>query len=493
MFCRKCGARLEDNAKFCTKCGAAVVTNEAAPESSAPASKPEPAPAPQAQPTQQVPPTQQGQPTQQAQPTQQVPPQSWSQPTQQVPPMQQPSFNGPVYAKGCLAQAFEDMTKIKGVFGRVCQIAFLPAAIALVSILVLIIPVIGWLACPVGLVIAAIASFCGSGYAIEWGRDLSRGKGFDIKKPLLRTSVLSLGVFKDTLVGILTIVAWVPFIVLVIISAVSAGSLALGAIGSYSYGYSSAGNSFAGVLVLLIIVALIAGVILSIILNMVGNATVMHLAVTGRVESALSLGKVWKCCKKELGKLFCATILPEILVGLVSSIISWVLTFIFSFIIGVMVGGYGYYGYDYGYSSNGILGILAVGGGIAIFFLMLLVFVSVFSGVFGQMLKFRALGHWAARYAEDWTHESDDDYAFYLPGEAGYGKGKAPAAQPVQPMNAQQPFAQAAPMQQPVQQAQPMPTQQAPSAPAAPSAQEGTQADAQPVVPDFGSDDKPSA
>lgn len=44
---------------------------------------------------------------------------------------------------------------------------------------------------------------------------------------------------------------------------------------------------------------------------MFGDAAVMHFAVAGRVESAFSLEKVWKSYKANLGKLFCASILPE--------------------------------------------------------------------------------------------------------------------------------------------------------------------------------------
>mgnify|MGYP006920765055 CR=1 FL=1 len=51
-------------------------------------------------------------------------PQSQGQPQQFVP--QPPVTNA---SKGCVAQAFEDMTKTPGVLQRVCQIAFLPALI----------------------------------------------------------------------------------------------------------------------------------------------------------------------------------------------------------------------------------------------------------------------------------------------------------------------------------------------------------------------------
>ena len=85
MFCSQCGAPMGDNDKFCGVCGA--------PNASAAG------PAPQGQP----------------------------QPQQFVP--QPPVANAP---KGCVAQAFQDMTKTPGVLQRVCQIAFLQALICVV-------------------------------------------------------------------------------------------------------------------------------------------------------------------------------------------------------------------------------------------------------------------------------------------------------------------------------------------------------------------------
>ena len=101
MFCSQCGAPMGDNDKFCGVCGA--------PNAGAAASTP------------------QGQP----------------QPQQFVP--QPPVANAP---KGCVAQAFQDMTKTPGVLQRVCQIAFLPALICVVSVLVLLFPLLAALRLP---------------------------------------------------------------------------------------------------------------------------------------------------------------------------------------------------------------------------------------------------------------------------------------------------------------------------------------------------------
>ena len=45
-------------------------------------------------------------------------------------------------------------------------------------------------------------------------------------------------------------------------------------------------------------------------------------------------------------------------------------------------------------------------------------FVTVFLTVFGKMLKHRAVGYWAARYASEWADEDKDDVlTFVLPFE----------------------------------------------------------------------------
>ena len=74
------------------------------------------------------------------------------------------------------------------VLQRVCQIAFLPALICVVSVLVLFIPVIGGIAAAIGFLAACIANVCGSGFGIEWGRDLSLKVDDGMDRPLMRST-----------------------------------------------------------------------------------------------------------------------------------------------------------------------------------------------------------------------------------------------------------------------------------------------------------------
>ena len=360
MFCSHCGAPMGDNDKFCSACGA--------PNAGAASSVP------------------QGQP----------------QPQQLVP---QPVMNVP---KGCTAQAFEDMTKTPGVLQRVCQIAFLPALICVVSVLVLFIPVIGGIAAAIGFLAAYVASVCGAGFGIEWGRDLSLKIDGGMDRPLMRSTSFGLGVFSSVISAVLEVIAAIP-VIGVALSLVE--GVVIGAAGSYSYYGSYALEAALFGSLGLLVLALIVTVVLGVFFKMFADIAVMHFAVTGRVESAFSLDKVWAAFKNNKTKLFCASFLPEFLTGLVSNVVTCILTAVFGAI--ASVGMYSYY-----YRPTAIEALVTGGGITLVLFLVLTAFVTVFLTVFGNMLKHRAVGYWVARYASEWADEDKDDVlTFVLPFE----------------------------------------------------------------------------
>ncbi len=348
------------------------------------------------------------------------------QPQQLVP---QPVMNVP---KGCTAQAFEDMTKTPGVLQRVCQIAFLPALICVVSVLVLFIPVIGGIAAAIGFLAAYVASVCGAGFGIEWGRDLSLKIDGGMDRPLMRSTSFGLGVFSSVISAVLEVIAAIP-VIGIALSLVE--GVVIGAAGSYSYYGSYALEAALFGSLGLLVLALIVTVVLAVFFKMFADIAVMHFAVTGRVESAFSLDKVWAAFKNNKTKLFCASFLPEFLTSLVSNVVTWILTAVFGAIAGF--GAYNYY-----YRPRGIEAIVAGGGVMLVLFLVLIAFVTVFLAVFGKMLKHRAVGYWVARYASEWADEDKDDVlTFVLPFEkkpapSGYSApnpvpASAPAPAPV--------------------------------------------------------------
>ena len=401
MFCSHCGAPMGDNDKFCSACGA--------PNAGAASSVP------------------QGQ----------------SQPQQLVP---QPVMNVP---KGCTAQAFEDMTKTPGVLQRVCQIAFLPALICVVSVLVLFIPVIGGIAAAIGFLAAYVASVCGAGFGIEWGRDLSLKIDGGMDRPLMRSTSFGLGVFSSVISAVLEVIAAIP-VIGVALSLME--GVVIGAAGSYSYYGSYALEAALFGSLGLLVLALIVTVVLAVFFKMFADIAVMHFAVTGRVESAFSLDKVWAAFKNNKTKLFCASFLPEFLTSLVSNVVTWILTAVFGAIAGF--GAYNYY-----YRPRGIEAIVAGGGIMLVLFLVLIAFVTVFLAVFGKMLKHRAVGYWVARYASEWADEDKDDVlTFVLPFEkkpapSGYsasGAVPAPVSAPeAAPAPAPAPAPESAPKPEP--------------------------------------------
>ncbi len=110
----------------------------------------------------------------------------------------------------------------------------------------------------------------------------------------------------------------------------------IGAVGSYSYyGSYALEGALIGSLGLLVFAAC-AWVVLGVFFKMFADIAVMHFAVAGRVESAFSLEKVWKSFKPNQSKLFCASIFPEFLTGIVSNVVTWILTVVFGASLGIV-------------------------------------------------------------------------------------------------------------------------------------------------------------
>ena len=122
MYCNKCGTKMDDYDRFCPACGA-----------------------PNARMAQQTQAASGAQPAADARPTTAQPTTAQTAPTFDWSGSSQPAGSGPVAAhpKGCLAQAFDDITKVPGALQRVLKIAFVPGIIAVASVVLFIIPMIG--------------------------------------------------------------------------------------------------------------------------------------------------------------------------------------------------------------------------------------------------------------------------------------------------------------------------------------------------------------
>lgn len=92
----------------------------------------------------------------------------------------------------------------------------------------------------------------------------------------------------------LEVIAAIP-VIGVVLSLVE--GVVIGAAGSYSYYGSYALEAALFGSLGLLVLALIASAILGVFFKMFADIAVMHFAVTGRVESAFSLDKVWAAFK----------------------------------------------------------------------------------------------------------------------------------------------------------------------------------------------------
>ena len=322
-------------------------------------------------------------------------------------------------SKGCVAQAFED--------------------------------IIGGIAAAIGFLAAYVASVCGSGFGIEWGRDLSLKIDDGMERPLMRSTSFGLGIFSSVISVVLEVIAAIP-VIGVVLSLVE--GVVIGAAGSYSYYGSYALEAALFGSLGLLVLAMIATAVLGVFFKMFADIAVMHFAVTGRVESAFSLDKVWAAFKNNKTKLFCASFLPEFLTGLVANVVTWILTVVFGAI--ASVGMYSYY-----YRPTGIEAIVTGGGITLVLFLVLVAFVTVFFTVFGKMLKHRAVGYWAVRYASEWVDEDKDDVlTFVLPFEkksAPSGYSAPDVAPEPEPKPEPAPAPEPAPVPEPAPEPAPVP------------------------------------
>lgn len=314
--------------------------------------------------------------------------QQWAyaqQPNQQrtapQPPM--PSAPAPQAAKGCLAQAFDDLMHTPGMLARVMQIALIPGLIAIV-------PVVGW-------VVAAIMGVCVTGFAIEWGRSLAHGRSFDGAEKPWTTKRFSLGFFASALSVFWSLLSFIPGLIVQFFAIGGIAGLGMGLARQSSYAslygssayhsYASSASAAAGGVVLIIFLAWLASFVLSIFFGMFSDVSVMHLAVKNRVESGFELKEIWNAYKRDLGKLFCASVLPSLIVAAATTIAVLLVWAIFGAMAAAM----------YRIAFIFILiavALTAVGIACAYAFLV--------------MLKNRAIGYWAACYAPEWTNGANN-------------------------------------------------------------------------------------
>lgn len=250
-----------------------------------------------------------------------------------------------LYRKGCLAAAWDDIIQTKGWFGKIL--------------------LLGLVSC------VPILNFFVLGYAMRWSRQLFLGKVEPMPQQIFGNRMFVNGFF-----------AFVFSLVL---------GICVGICGF--------------ILEFIPILGMIAYLALALLVSAFEYVAIMRIAVADRLGAGFDLVQVWQTCKRNFSALCCATIVPVLIIGAITTVI----VFALSLIIGLpLLGGLFQYANSitsWSYSDlevfNLIIGMLMV---MLPLFLVVYI-VASFISAFQQVLIMRATGHFVARYAQEWKSE----------------------------------------------------------------------------------------
>ena len=170
----------------------------------------------------------------------------------------------------------------------------------------------------------------------------------------------------------------------------------------------------------------ILGAILLVAINLLASTfcelAKMRAGVTGKLGSAFDLSELFRAYRKNLGGLFAAAIVPQLICGVVIVVVVIVLVFLaglsgYAAYTDFLDYGYGY-GHGYSYPSYGV-GYL--GGAFAL--VIVAAVLALFIDGLGMLWAMRAVGHWVHRSEPQWANEDAADAAV----------AEAPVAAPAAP------------------------------------------------------------
>lgn len=167
-----------------------------------------------------------------------------------------------VYKHGCLAQAWDDITESEGWVKRILLLG-----------LVNMVPIL---------------NFFVEGFAMQWARQL----------PLDKVEGMPTKIFRDGAF----VQGFYAFVVALVVGIVS--------------------SVVAGVLGFVPVLGALAGLAVALLLSMFKTLSVMRIAISQNLSSGFDVKAIWKgLFTNRFGKLFCATLLPGIIVGAASAFV----------------------------------------------------------------------------------------------------------------------------------------------------------------------------
>lgn len=242
------------------------------------------------------------------------------------------------YTKGCFGAAWDDIINSHGWVGRILLLG-----------LINLVPIL---------------NFVVIGYAMRWSRDLLLGKIAPMPEKIFQDRAFVNGFFAFVIGLVVGIVTYIC----------------------------------CGILAVVPVLGALAAIALSVFTSMFMYLMIMRTAVFDDLGAGFDIRSCWDVFKKNLGSLFCAAYLPELIVYAASGIIVLVIGgFAIIPMIGIAIG-----------AAAGGTFVSAVGSGLS-FLLMaapvvLIAYIIVcFAGALGTVWSMRAVGHYVAREAQEWV------------------------------------------------------------------------------------------
>lgn len=225
--------------------------------------------------------------------------------------------------------------------------------------------------------IVPILNWIVPGFALRWAREVPLGKREGMPHDIFGDRAFVTGFFYTLLLAIVSIVMSLVGSVLRWIM---------------PYQFSS--------------VAIVLVAIVSLFLGMFANVCIVRMAVCDNLGAAFSFSKCWRAYGKSLGSLFCVSVVPGLITGLIFIGILIIVSTAFSLIAVGSVASYSL-GSNYGADPRAAAAnmLLQLGGPSLILCVVLWVVFALLQAL-SITISMRALGHWVARVAPEWANEA---------------------------------------------------------------------------------------
>lgn len=263
-----------------------------------------------------------------------------------------------VYKHGCLAQAWDDITESEGWVKRILLLG-----------LVNMVPIL---------------NFFVEGFAMQWARQLPLDKVEGMPTKIFRDGAFLQGFY--------------AFVVALVVGIVS--------------------SVVAGVLGFVPVLGALAGLAVALLLSMFKTLSVMRIAISQNLSSGFDVKAIWKALfTNRFGKLFCATLLPGIIVGAASAFVCGSVLVVFGLNSITSLADSIQYAQQmeqmaqmnpmmqmFGYGNPWPSVVGQAMGLVPLFFVVYLI--AMFLAALSTVLTLRATSHYVTRYQHDWSQLS---------------------------------------------------------------------------------------